>query len=210
MKNQRYKYPRTFHLLFSPGTTSDDRFVESHEHFVGKEVVVTEKMDGENTTIYPGFFHARSTSSLMHPSRTFVGALHGQVGHNIPDGFRICGENVYAKHSIAYTSLESYFLAFSVWCGETCLSWDDTIEWCNLIEVPMVPTLYRGVWDEELIKTLYIPDRQPDAMEGYVVRLASAFKYDEFANSVSKFVRAKHVQTSEHWMNETLVPNKLA
>lgn len=209
MDNMRYKYSRTYHLLFSPGTTSDDRFVESHAHFEGKEVVVTEKMDGENTSIYPDFFHARSTSSLMHPSRTFVGALHGMIGHDIPDGFRICGENLYAKHSIHYTQLESYFMAFSVWCGENCLSWDETVEWCKLLEVPTVPELYRGIWDEEKIKTLYDPDRKPDAMEGYVVRLASGFKYDEFAKSVSKFVRAKHVQTSEHWMNEALTPNGL-
>jgi len=209
MDNSRYKYPRTYHLLFSPGTTVDDKFVASHAHFEGKEVVVTEKLDGENTTIYPDFFHARSTSSLMHPSRTYVGALHGQIGHNIPDGFRICGENVYAKHSIAYSQLEAFFIAFSIWKGDECLSWDDTLEWCKLLEVPTVPELYRGIWDEQKIKTIYDPHRKPDAMEGYVVRLASSFKYDDFATSVSKYVRKNHVQSSEHWMNEVLTPNSL-
>jgi hypothetical protein len=35
--------------------------------------------------------------------------------------------------------------------------------------------------------------------EGYVVRLASSFKFDDFNKSVAKFVRKNHVQTNEHW-----------
>ena len=44
----KIKYPRTFHLPWSPGATSDDKMLKSIEHFIGKEVVITEKMDGEN------------------------------------------------------------------------------------------------------------------------------------------------------------------
>jgi hypothetical protein len=42
------KYPRTLHLPWSPGLTNDDRQLKSTEHFEGREVVVTVKMDGEN------------------------------------------------------------------------------------------------------------------------------------------------------------------
>lgn len=44
----RYKYPKTFHFSFSPGVQNDDRTTFDLSSFEGKEVIATEKMDGEN------------------------------------------------------------------------------------------------------------------------------------------------------------------
>jgi hypothetical protein len=44
----RYKYPKTFHFSFSPGVMNDDRTTHDLSSFEGKEVVCTEKLDGEN------------------------------------------------------------------------------------------------------------------------------------------------------------------
>ena len=205
----KYKYPRTLHLPWSLGAMNDDRICESTDHFVGKEVIVTEKMDGENTSIYKDFFHARSITGNMHPTRNRVKQLQSKLHYDLRDHIRICGENCYAKHSISYSSLPAYFLAFSVWENDLCFSWDETLEWCELLDVKHVPVLYRGIYDEDLIKTLYVENREPDLMEGYVVRLASSFSYDKFSESVAKFVRANHVQCDEHWMNQEVVPNLL-
>ena len=41
----RVKFPRTYHLPFSPGVGSDDKIISSLESLLGKEVVVTEKME---------------------------------------------------------------------------------------------------------------------------------------------------------------------
>ncbi len=111
----RIKYPRTPHLPWSLGATNDDVKQRDLSHFVGKQVVVTEKMDGENTTLYNDYIHARSIDSRFHPSRAWVKALQVQVGYKIPIRWRICGENLYARHSISYNNLPSYFMAFSVW-----------------------------------------------------------------------------------------------
>lgn len=47
------KYGRTYHLPQSPGATSDDKIMRSVDGLVAaNEVVFTEKMDGENTTIH--------------------------------------------------------------------------------------------------------------------------------------------------------------
>ena len=54
----RIKYPRTPHLPWSLGATNDDVKQRDLSHFVGKQVVVTEKMDGENTTLYNDYIHA--------------------------------------------------------------------------------------------------------------------------------------------------------
>ena len=43
-----FKYPRTYHLPWSLGSTNDDKFMEDTVSFIGKRIVITEKMDGEN------------------------------------------------------------------------------------------------------------------------------------------------------------------
>ena len=206
----KHKYPRTLHLPYSPGTTSDDRLLKSVDHFVGKRVVVTEKMDGENTTMSRDYVHARSLDSMYHPSRDYVRTVRGNISHLIPDNsLRVCGENCYAAHSIEYTELEDHFLVFSVWIDSKCLSWKETLEWTSYLGLKTVPVLYIGLWDEDLVKSLYVQNREPDLMEGYVIRLEDEFEYDDFAMSVAKYVRKDHVTTDSHWLEKKMVVNKL-
>lgn len=196
------KYPRTHHLPWSPGITEDDRVMDS----VGLmtlaqgEVVVTEKSDGENTSLYyDGYVHARSIDGASHPSQSWVRSMWAKVAHELPYGWRVCGENLYAVHSIRYTDLPSYLLVFSIWNERNeCLSWDDTVEWAELLGFPTVPELYRGPMNYETIEALWSPQVQ-DTMEGYVVRTADGFPYREFRNRVAKFVRPEHVTSDRHW-----------
>lgn len=203
------KYPRTFHVPWSPGATRDDRVHPDMDMFFGKKVVVTEKMDGENTTIYKNYIHARSLTSGDHPSRSWVKSLQGSLSHEIPDGMRICGENLFARHSIAYDSLDSYFMVFSIWDKDNiCLDWDSTLEWCELLELIHVPILYTGVYDEKAIKGSWRPSVGLQESEGYVIRLFDSFHYDDFEKSVAKYVRKSHVKSDEHWMYQEIIPNK--
>ena len=207
----RFKYPRTPHLPWSPGATEDDiRLSSASVMFSGKNVVVTEKMDGENTTMYSDYIHARSLDSAHHPSRSLVKQLHAQICADIPAGWRICGENLYAKHSIHYTNLPSYFLVFSIWDeNNVSLSWNDVVTWCFLLGLKHVPVLYYGAYNEKLIRSLVKESALPTDFEGYVIRNAGSFSYESFQDNVAKFVRANHVQTDRHWMNSELVPNRL-
>ena len=204
----RVKYPRTRHLPWSPGSTSDDLFADSLLPFHGQRVIVTEKMDGENTSLYRDGLHARSIDGRHHPSRDWVKSMHGQMAHLIPEGWRVCGENVYAFHSIRYSELPSYFLMFSIWDDKgQCLSWDETVEWSKLLGLDHVPVLYDGLFHEAKLRAM-APDTT--VTEGYVVRLASGFSFDDFQNAVAKWVRTDHVQSEEHWMHKTVIPNSLA
>jgi hypothetical protein len=196
-QHTKLKYPRTFHLPWTSALTSDDKILNNTNHFVGKRVVVTEKMDGENTTFSKEYIHARSLDSGNHPSRNWVKNFWNQIKFDIPDNFRVCGENMYAEHSIRYEDLDAYFLGFSLWINETCLSWDDTLYWFELLGITSVPVLYTGIWNEHLIKKLHQP-----GTEGYVVRLEESFSYSDFKNSVAKYVRSGHVQTNKHWSKE--------
>ena len=206
-RTKRWKYPRTPHLPWSPGATNDDVKLTSTNQFENQLVVVTEKLDGENTTLYCDAMHARSIDSQHHPSRSLVKQMHARIQHQIPQNWRLCGENIYARHSIAYDNLEGYFYLFSIWNDQNiCLSWDETLEWAELLEIPAPSVLFEGKWSEKLIRNLNFDVGQ---VEGYVVRLREAFVYTDFRNSVAKWVRKGHVQSDEHWMNMDIIPNKL-
>lgn len=194
------KYPRTHHLPWSLGMTEDDRVMEDLSGLTEGNVVATIKMDGENTTLYPdGYTHARSIDGASHPSQSWIKSTWAKVAHELPHGWRLCGENLYALHSIRYVDLESYFMVFSVWNERNeCLSWRDTMEWAELLGFPTVPTIYHGEWDEEAIRELWQP-MYHDVMEGYVVRTAAGFPYREFRQRVAKFVRPNHVTSDRHW-----------
>jgi hypothetical protein len=195
------KYPRTHHLPWSLGMHDDDRMHTSTEQWKGKQVVVTEKMDGENTTMYSDHIHARSIESKKHPSRTWVKNFWSKIAHDIPPGWRICGENLYAKHSIRYNDLRSYFLGFSVWDDNNfCLDWNTTKEFFELLGIRPVRTIYTGSYDEDFIKGI-VRILNFDTVEGYVLRTADGFLYKDFKTAVGKFVRPNHIKTTKHWMH---------
>lgn len=209
---RRIKYPKTLHIPWSPGITRDDGVIETTDYFQDKYVVVTEKLDGENTTLYRDGLHARSIEELTnHPSRTWIKAFHDSLRWHIPETWRICGENVFAKHSIHYTNLKTYFYVFSIWDGEECLGWDETVHWCKVLGLEPVPTIWHGVFDELMVKEawkLYSIKNNP--CEGFVIRNYNRFHLRDFQMNVAKYVRENHVQTSDHWINEPLVKNLLA
>lgn len=207
------KYPHTWHLPWSPHNKRDDFKLKNTEHFYGKEVIITEKMDGENTTLYSDWIHARSIDSGDHPSRSFVKGLWGQIKHNIPEGMRICGENMYAVHSIEYDDLQSYFLVFNIWVGDVCLSWQDTLDYCQLLNLKTVPVLRTEEWSPVVehnwrLRSEIWPHRFPNK-EGYVVRVTSSFDVGNWNTSIAKYVRSNHVQSDDHWMHQEMKVNKL-
>lgn len=206
-----WKYPRTLHLPWSGGVdqTSDEKTIPDLSVLAKHEVVVTEKMDGENTTMYSDFIHARSVESASHPSRSWVKNLHAQICAEIPVGYRICGENLYAKHSIGYDNLPTFFMVFSVWHRDVCLSWDDTVEWAELLGLQTVPILYRGEFNEKALREL-AAKWDTDNHEGYVVRRADGFFAREFPVSIAKWVRPNHVTTDGHWIAGKTEVNGLA
>jgi len=189
---------------------SDDRIFVDFNNLEGKEVVVTEKMDGENTSIYNDGTHARSIDSKFHPSRTWVKKIQGEIGWNLTDSERLCGENLYAKHSIEYNELDSYLYIFGYWEGTLCHSWDNTCKRATELGLTTVPELYRGKWDKDVMMALKSDIlASNDSKEGYVVRLSESFNMSDFTKSVGKYVRPNHVTTDQHWMFSEVIPNKL-
>jgi len=208
------RYPKTPHLPWSPGyDAQEDMVLESTDHWTGVEVVITEKMDGECTTLARDYMHARSPNYGPHPSRTKVRAMWGRIRHEIPDAWRLCLENVSARHSIKYVGLPSYFLVFSIWDQlGTARGWDDTEEWCQLLGLHTVPVLWRGTWDRQACCEV-IAGLDLDGQEGIVVRPAGGFRWGQIADPragvLGKWVRKGHVTTDQHWMERPVEWNGL-
>lgn len=201
------KYGRTYHLPWSPGTTSDDRISKSVESLLGIDIVVTEKLDGENCGMTDGGVYARShatftTSAWSREVRT----LHKQsIENSLGEGVFLFGENMEGIHSIEYLNLTSYFYIFGVRDNGIWIPWSKVEEYAYLLDLPTVPVLFRGkVETEKELKDLTLDlVSQPSALggnrEGIVVRNAGEFSNDDFGSNVMKWVRKGHVTTGEHW-----------
>lgn len=203
------KYGRTFHLPISPGASSDDKVLRSLDGLKVDDLVVTEKMDGENTTIHRTGSHARSPDSRHHPSRDWLKAFAARIGPYLIDDERIVGENLYARHSVAYEALPSYFLGFAWIVGDVVQSWDQTLARFQELGIQPVPTLYRGPFRQGLFEDI-AKSLDPRRQEGFVARISGSFPESDMPERLGKYVRAGHVQSDIHWMQAALIPNRLA
>jgi len=182
------KHPRTSHLPWSEGATEDDEFMPNIDRFRGAQIVLSAKLDGEQTTCYTDYLHARAVDGRHSDAQNWVRNFHASWGWQIPKGWRVCGENMFETHTIKYR-LPTYFFAHSVWNDRNeCLSWDETLEWCSLLGLTVVPVLYRGLWDEKLARGIYRRELDGNPLEGFVARIAAKFALAEFPVCVGKFV----------------------
>jgi hypothetical protein len=88
------KYNRTYHFPFSPGATNDDRIAETMSNLIGQEIVITEKLDGENCGMTDGGVYARSHAAYTtSPWSKEVRNLHKLVVEDeLGDGVYLFGE----------------------------------------------------------------------------------------------------------------------
>jgi len=215
------KYNRTFHLPWSKGCTNDDKRASSVDSLMGTPIVITEKMDGSNTSLErEGCFSRSHTGIPTHASFDMLKVLQATLRQYMPKGMQYFGEWCFAKHSIEYNALPNYFLLFGIrdvyvedfshW-----YDWDSVEAMAQNLGLSTVPVLFKGTVNsekelQELTESLMI---QPSACggirEGVVARVQREFKDDEFSTCIMKCVRANHVQTSEHWKDQEIIRNKL-
>lgn len=165
-------------------------------------------MDGENTTITRDRVHARSLDSKDHPSRHWVKKMASSFQYKLDPDVRICGENLYAVHSIEYADLISYFYVFGIFLRDKYLSWEAVKHYANSLGLPTVPVLFEGTWTNAMSEGDML-DLDLSKKEGYVIRLQRGFSEEEFPRCIAKFVRERHVQTDDHWMYQEIKVNGL-
>ncbi len=200
------KYPRTYHLSWSKGATNDDRISDSVNSLIGIDIVITEKLDGSNSSITNKGVYARSHVDFSkNPWDREVWNIWQQIKNDLSEDVFLFGENMEGIHSIEYTNLESYFYIFGVRDNNIWISWDEVEEYAYLLDLPTVPILFKGIVNSEkelkqLTESLVSqPSKLGGSIEGVVVRNAEMFHNDDFSSNVMKWVRADHVQTDSHW-----------
>lgn len=212
------KYPRSYHLPWSPGGTSDDKRLRDVGALVGVELVVTEKCDGSNLTYTRESVFSRSHSGPpSHPSFDLAKATHGRLKHSISPGLSIFCEYCFAVHSIVYDALPDPSLVFGVRDDASGVwwAWDMVEAQAGELGLPTVPVLFRGrVGSERELRQLTESLASASSAfggerEGVVVRAALEFDDVAFGKSLGKWVRAGHVQTDDHWLHQPIRPQRL-
>jgi len=200
------KYPRTYHIPQSPGSTSDDKILKSIGHFIGIDLVITEKLDGSNSAITKDGVYGRShiefSKNLWDRE---VWKIQRRIGRELSDNVYLFGENMEGIHSIEYSNLSSYFYLFGVRDNNIWVSWSEVEEYSYLLDIPTVPILWRGTLRSEkelenLVTNLVSnKSKLGGDLEGIVIRSYDNFHNDDFEYNVGKWVRKNHVTTSTHW-----------
>lgn len=200
------KYPRTSHLFFSPGASSDDKIATSISSLIGIDIVITEKLDGENTGITNKGVYARSHAAFTtSPWSVQVRMIQNRIKNDLSDDVFLFGENMEGIHSIEYKNLDSYFYIFGVRDNNVWIPWESVEEYSYLLDIPTVPVLFKGIANnekelKEITESLVKGESKLGGhIEGIVVRNADMFHNDDFSTNVMKWVRKGHVQTDEHW-----------
>src|SRR4051794_13775229 len=128
------------------------------------------------------------TSAWDRPAK----ALWAMTAYRIPDDWRVCGESMWARRSIAYTDLPGVFIVFGIWDEtDTLLGWDDTVDWAQRLELPVVPVLYRGASLSEG-RAAWARGHTPETSEGFVVRSAGRIPAAQFSRELLQWVRPNH------------------
>lgn len=214
------KYGRSFHFDFSPGTTSDDRINKLWREDVSKfkNILHTEKLDGENTCLSQlGVFARSHAAPTSHPWADHLKERHGLMVNDLKSmNLEIFGENLYAIHSIIYPNIESHFYVFGARILDMWLSWEEVKWYAGFFDLPTVPELLIQPTDNvDLIqKTVLDFAEQPSVFgsfqngtdplqscttEGVVSRNLDEYPVDALSTNLMKYVRAGHVNTTEHW-----------
>jgi len=210
MTNDRIpKMPSMKHLPWSQEDARQQKWLresQTTEMFLGEEVVITEKLDGANACITSEKVYARSHSAEPHRDAwDYLKKKHREeLMHKISDKYAYFGEYLYARHSIKYERLPSYFIVFGVYDRESgrWLSWDKTEILASEIGLPTSPELGRYI-----VSTVDALKEMPEGesfygpvREGYVVRRTEGFDIEDLDENMAKCVREDHVQTDElHW-----------
>lgn len=211
------KYDRTYHFTFSPGTTSDDRINQNYftDILNIKQIVVTEKLDGENTCLNQfGVFARSHAAPTIHPWANYLKERWVMLKNDLDD-LEIFGENLYAIHSIEYQNIEHHFYVFAIREDKHWLSWEEVKFYAAMLDFPVVPeittmnepfnqlefenSILDIIKEESTFGSKDVLTRQKCSMEGVVCRNTSAYSTTDFKNNVFKYVRKSHVKTDVHW-----------
>ncbi len=233
-----FKFPRTKHLINLGAASSDDLVsaidtfspsdIGGTEESQGQVIVITEKVDGANM----GFSLSSDRLHILVQNRSHyinptsheqfkkLGAWvesHREGLYKVLDRdpyfaqrYVLFGEWMAATHSVAYTQLPDWFLAFDLYDRSTGI-WGDRQSVESLLEgtgIKMVPLVNRGsaISEPELRK---IVTRKSDFTEGAAEGVYVKWERDGKVVRRGKVVRGDFIAGNEHWTRGDIRKNQL-
>ncbi|OCF79040.1 hypothetical protein I204_00984 [Kwoniella mangroviensis CBS 8886] len=231
-----HKYPRTPHLIDLGAATSDD-LIQAHdldtvEEQILEKVIITEKIDGANM----GFSLSSDRSKIIVQNRSHyinptsheqfkrlgnwleihqdkLLRLLGQDEY-FAERYVLFGEWMYATHSICYTNLPDWFIAFDLYDRSTNTFVDRQtlcslliLYECDIHLVPIMEEFDRSPSDEQLEELV---QRKSKFWEGRVEGIFAKWEYGGVVRKGGKVVRSDFIAGNEHWMKRKLEVNGIA
>lgn len=216
------KFPTTPHLLWLGKTPArEDKLwtrVEA-EAFLHQPVVVEEKVDGANLGISfdgngnllvqnRGNLIERGTKGQFALLWAWLTERESALFDALENGLILFGEWCYARHSIHYTRLPDWFLAFDIFDKreKRFLNTTKRDEIVSKLHLATVPKVDRGAFRlSEVSQLIGASSLYNGPMEGIYLRQES----ESWLIQRAKVVRAEFVQQiGEHWSKQPLVPNQ--
>jgi atypical dual specificity phosphatase len=223
-----YKFPRTPHLLDLGAATSDDIHTDVSSLKIEGHVVITEKIDGANM----GFSLSSDRSQIVVQNRShYVNSStheqfkklglwverHREELYQLLDRdpyfaerYILFGEWVFATHSIPYTHLPDYFIAYDLYDRAT-QTWEHTQGLRRLLSsttISVVPIIHEGTLpaDDDLRGMVQSKSSFYDGrVEGVYVKV----ERDTQVAFRGKIVRDDFIAGNEHWTRGGLRVNGL-
>jgi len=219
-----FRFPHTPHLAWlGEGRPRDDKVLAPHDarELLSHEVVVEEKVDGANigfSVDEHGVLLAQNRGTYLSlegghgqwkPLKRWLAPRADELAAALFPDLMLSGEWCYAVHSVRYTRLPDWFLAFDVYDRASGKFWsvERRNELVATLSLAVVPVLASGRFDMAGLRALLGSSRLTDGpAEGLYVRRDA----DRHLMSRAKLVRREFVQAiDEHWSKKALVPNAL-
>lgn len=220
-----FRFPHTPHLAWlGAGAPRRDKLLAAAEakRLLSSEVIVEEKIDGANLGLSvseSGVLRGQNRGSYLElnasagqwkPLKRWLAERECPLVAALAPHLTLFGEWCYAVHSVHYTRLPDWFLAFDVYDREKHEFWsvDRRNDLAKRLGVAVVPELGRGHFELEGIKQLLGRSQLTDGPpEGLYVRREEQGHLVERA----KLVRAEFAQAiGEHWSKRRIEQNQVA
>ena len=220
-----YRFPHTPHLgWLGSGTPRQDKVLDATEAraFLAMDVLVEEKVDGANLGFSIGeqgtlrgqnrgsFLDLESPAGQWKPLKRWLSTRRHALAEALGPDLMLFGEWCYAVHSVRYTQLPDWFLAFDVYDRAKGEFWsvERRNELTRQLDVAVVPELGHGRFDLTSLTSLLGRSMLTDGpAEGLYVRREEGGHLLQRA----KLVRCEFVQAiDEHWSKRQLEANQLA
>jgi ATP-dependent RNA circularization protein (DNA/RNA ligase family) len=219
-----FRFPHTPHLAWlGPGQPRDDKVLSSAEaaKVLAGEVVVEEKIDGANVGLSVNdegelcaqnrgsYLDSASSHPQFKPLFRWLDARRDALSDVLFPDLMLFGEWCWAVHSVRYTKLPDWFLAFDVYDRARNQFWSAARrdELVRSLSMAVVPKLGSGRYSVAQLRDLLGESRLSDGpAEGLYVRRDDG----NWLAARAKLVRPEFSQAiGEHWSRRTIETNQL-